>query len=130
MHIKQWGLLGLFWGMAMCVVPFTHACAQTTAPTPQPVQYQAVQLLDGQTNYDFSDKVYALKEEEAPLNIQTIEQKIISGEIISSRLSGSHINVGHQELGTWIVFAVVNNSKKDMWALDLGTLKDLSLIHI
>lgn len=123
MHIKQWSLLGLFWGMVLTTLPFALAHAQTS-PTPQPVQYQAVQLLDNQPKYDFVGKVYALREGETPLNIQSIEQKIISGEIISSRTLGTHIGIGHQELGTWIVFAVVNNSKKDMWALDLGTLKD------
>lgn len=106
----------------MSVLSFTpHAHAQKTQ---QPAQYQAIQLTDNQPDYDFEGKVYALSEDNGPLTIQAVEQKVRSGEIISSRVLGTHINLGHQETGTWIVFPIVNNSKKDIWSLDLGTLKD------
>jgi signal transduction histidine kinase/CheY-like chemotaxis protein/HPt (histidine-containing phosphotransfer) domain-containing protein len=122
MFIKQLGFLAMILGVVIATLPLT-AHAQTN-PAPQSIQYQAIQLTDTEADYDFEGKVYALKETDIPLSLQTIEQMIRSGEIISSRVLGSHISIGHQETGTWIVFPIVNNSKKDSWSLDLGTLTD------
>lgn len=121
MFIRQLGLTSLFLGIAISSVLFTGFSRAEAAP---PAQYQAIQLTDTQADYDFEGKIYALKEADDPINIQTIEQMVRNGTIISSAVTDSHISIGHQDKGTWIVFPIVNTSKKDIWSLDLGTLKD------
>lgn len=127
MLMKQLSFLSFLVGMTFfCLsIPFPiHAQTPPTSPATPTTQYQALQLNDTQTQYNFQGKVYAIREGNTPLTIELIEQKIRNGEITSSKVPDSHIKISGQKAGTWIVFPIVNKSKKNIWSLDLGSLKD------
>jgi signal transduction histidine kinase/CheY-like chemotaxis protein/HPt (histidine-containing phosphotransfer) domain-containing protein len=99
-----------------------YALAQTSPQ--QPIQYQAIQLNDTQSRFNFDDNAYVLHETDSFLKLSEIEQFITSGKILNLKSLSNHISIGSRDKGTWIIFPIVNKSKKDVWALSLGELKD------
>jgi signal transduction histidine kinase/DNA-binding response OmpR family regulator/HPt (histidine-containing phosphotransfer) domain-containing protein len=98
------------------------ASAQTEAKAP--AQYQAIQLNDGSSSFTFDNNAYVLQETDSALHLTTIEKFVQSGKIINFNSQTSHISVGNKDKGTWIVFPIVNKSKKEIWSLHFGGLKD------
>ena len=108
------------WGFAY--LNHSPSLAQNLPETPP--QFQAVHLKDTQSNYNFDGSLYVIKETTSAIPLKTIEQMISNGRILAYKSLTSHISIGHQDNGTWIVFPVVNKSKKEIWSLNLGNLKE------
>lgn len=102
---------------------FTAPSFAQTPTNAAKAQYQAIQLNDNQTEYDFNDKWYGLKENGTPLSFQTVEKMIANGSLIPGQIPGSFLNIGYSPNATWIVFPIVNNTTQEMWELNLGHLK-------
>ncbi len=118
---KKMGYLSLFLGTLLCL---GSVCSPSKAQTSPPPQYQAIQLSDQQSHYNFSGKVYVLQENQRNFTIEEIEKKIRDRSFIPLRSTKDYIDIGSQDKGTWIVLPIVNQSQSEIWSLHLGSPKD------
>ena len=100
----------------------SYALAQTSSQ--QPVQYQAIQLNDVQSSFNFDGNSYVFHETASFLKLSDIEKLIESGKILNFKSSSNHVSIGNRDKGTWIVFPIVNKSKREIWSVNLGGLID------
>lgn len=102
---------------------YASARAQSSS-SPEPIQYQALQLSDKQSVFNLDASTYVFQETSSFLKLSDIEKLIESGKILNFKSTSQHINIGSGDKGTWIIFPIVNKSKREVWSLGFGGLKD------
>ncbi len=124
MFTKKFRCFCLYAGVVLGLILYSHSLAIAQTPQETPAKYQAIQLNDTQSSISLNGNAYVLKETDTPLSIQAVEDMVQSGILATQMATSPYINIGHQNKGTWIVFPILNKSKREIWSLHLGGLKD------
>ncbi len=135
MRIQPFYILFLMTVLALISLPNTPLHAQT-APAQQ--TYSATLLDNNTVKTTVVGKSYILQKNKTPLDIRAVEDMIRSGEMLNHLNQDTHINLGNDGIGTWIVLPVANNTMRDTWTLRIGSfgtgrfsnLKDVVLYNM
>ncbi len=101
----------------------SSAHAQTSpAQTSSAVQYQAAVLRDDVPEIDLAGKSYLISEDKTPFTLQDILIMVKNGDIVPYLATADTIHIGLGKHGTWLILPIKNNSSKELWDVDLGSV--------
>lgn len=98
----------------------THAQSAQNSQQ-QPHSYQAAILDNDTSDIDFAGKSYVLKEGDTHFDVNTVEAMVRNGDMLSHLNRETHINLGTDSRGTWIILPIINKGTNDAWTLSLGS---------
>lgn len=86
--------------------------------------YQALVINDQTTNTNFQNKLYTIIERDKTHTLEEIEKKVRDGSILPFLTDATHIRLKSGDQGVWFVLPIVNNSARELWDINFGSMKD------